>query len=227
MKGSFLESYDLVSVVTEPGPWDCDLHECPLGLLYPSGWDRMVRAAGAGHFPSPGQSDSDDTWQAGLMTLHWVQAWLRTRAWAVSEWFLSSFWQKAVGVLPRYLLWYTGLASGENSHCTGPPPNPHLDPLDPLVPRGLHLLRFTSHSPASSRRWSLTAPSSESCSSEQQLCIHVPLQSRLKSVSCLLLWVWHGLLDFSVCSAVYLFRWSGDFKLHTCITRTRSPSFSL
>ena len=80
-------------------------------------------------------------------------------------------------------------------------PTPRLEPLDLCI---LHLLQFTSHSPASSRRWSLTVPWSESCSSKQRLCIHVPLQSWLQSWSCPLLWVQQGLIDFSVCSAVYL-----------------------
>lgn len=125
------ESYDLVSVVTEPGPWDCDLHECPLGFFYPSGWDRMVSAAGAGHFPSPGQSDSDDTpagwvndsplstglvknkssglFQNGSSPLSDKRPW---------EFFLDIYCGTLVWLLERIL---TVLAH---------PPTPHLDPLD-------------------------------------------------------------------------------------------------
>lgn len=32
---SFLESYDLVSVFTEPGPWDCDPSQVSLGVFLP------------------------------------------------------------------------------------------------------------------------------------------------------------------------------------------------
>ena len=224
MKGSFLESYDLVSVFTEPGPWDCDLHKSWgfSTLLGRKGWSE---SAGTGHFSSPGQSDSDDTvagwvnesplstglvknkssglFQNGSSPLSDKRPW---------EFFLTIYCETLVWLLERIL---TVLAHS---------PIPRLDPLALCI---LHLLWFTSHSPASSRCWSLTVPWSESCSPEQQLCIHMLLQSWLQSVYCSLLWVQQGLLDFSVCSAVYLFRWSGDLKLHTCRTRTRIPSFSL
>lgn len=120
-----------------------------------------------------GQSDSDDTlagwvnesplstgliknkssglFQNGSSPLSDKRPW---------EFFLTIYCETLVWLLERIL---TVLAHS---------PTPCLDPLALCI---LHLLWFTSHSPPSSRCWSLTVPWSESCSPEQQLCIHMLL----------------------------------------------------